>query len=573
MDENKLENLPKDQQEEGAVAEEHFEQEELGGKEQTLSLEEEAKESKEALSLEEEAKESKQDFSIHAEGEKQDMPIGEEEKEKEAEVTKTEPKKEAEGFYYYNRQELEERQKKVDKESGFSDARKREEEFWSRKRREKKNGQKIGIYIGIAILVGIIGGGTMYGANTLMRLMDRESSRQEEIKEPSAAKNKEEIAPTEKIKEDTQAKANPIGGVEEVAKTAMPAVVAITNKSVQEVQNWFGGQIEEYENEYSGSGIIVGENDTELLIATNYHVIEGATTLTVAFADGEAVEGQVKGGDSEHDLAVLAVKLKDIEESTKKEIRIIEIGDSDALNVGQQVVAIGNALGYGQSVTTGIVSALNRKVEVDDTSNTLIQTDAAINPGNSGGALLNMQGQLIGINAVKYAAKEVEGMGYAIPVAIAQPILDDLMNRQTRYRVDEENASYLGIECKNVSQETSEAYGIPMGIYVAGVTEDGPAKKAGIKKGDIIIKLDGISLSDYQGLVDALKYYAAGEKVEIVVARANNGTYEEKKIEVTLGKREDMPQNDRSRKGESEKSQRSPGGGFFQNPDINDLLP
>lgn len=560
MDENKLENLPKDQQGEGAVAEEYFEQEELVGKEQ-------------AVSLEGEAKEPKQDFSIHAEGEKQDMSVQEGGRENKEEVTKPESKKEYDGFYYYNRQELEERQKTGDKESGFSDARRREEEFWTRKIGEKKNGQKVGIYIGIAVLIGIIGGGTMYGANTLIRLLDRESSRQEEVKEPSTAKDKEEIAPTEKIKEEAQTKANPIGGVEEVAKTAMPAVVAITNKSVQEVQNWFGGQIEEYENEYSGSGIIVGENDTELLIATNYHVIEGATTLTVAFADDEAVEGQVKGGDSEHDLAVLAVKLKDIEESTKKEIRIIEIGDSDALNVGQQVVAIGNALGYGQSVTTGIVSALNRKVEVDDTSNTLIQTDAAINPGNSGGALLNMQGQLIGINAVKYAAKEVEGMGYAIPVAIAQPILDDLMNRQTRYRVDKEKASYLGIECKNVSQETSEAYGIPMGIYVAGVTEEGPAKKAGIKKGDIIIKLDGISLSDYQGLVDALKYYAAGEKVDIVVARANNGTYEEKKIEVTLGKREDMPQNDQSPKEESEKSKRSPGGGFFQNPDINDLLP
>ena len=535
MDENKLEDFEKEDQAKEAVAEEHFEPE--------------------AKVLDEEKDKGSKD---------QDQ---------------------SEGIYYYNRQELKERNNEEDKTKRSSGI------YYNRDgslkdlppidRKESFGGQKIAIAIGVAVLVGVIAAATMHGATTLVRVLNKENQAVSRIEEKQPIKEKEaSIAPTEEVKGESQSETNPLGGVEEVAKTAMPAVVAITNKSVQEVQSWFGGQTEEYESQTSGSGIIVGENDTELLIATNYHVVEGASTLTVAFADDEAVEGLVKGADASHDLAVLAVKLEDISESTKKEIRVIEIGNSDSLNVGQQVVAIGNALGYGQSVTTGIVSALNRQVTVDDNTNSLIQTDAAINPGNSGGALLNMKGQLIGINAVKYAASEVEGMGYAIPVAIAQPILDDLMNRQTRYQVAKENASYLGVSCKNVSEETSQAYGIPMGVYVAEVTDKGPAAAAGIKKGDIIMELDGIKVSDYETLVNSLKYYAAGEKVEIVVSRANDGNYREQKIEVTLGNKEDMPQasnpGEESLQEQNPKNgqrKESPRGGFFQGPSINDLLP
>lgn len=535
MDENKLEDFEKEDQAKEAVAEEHFEPE--------------------AKVLDEEKDKGSKD---------QDQ---------------------SEGIYYYNRQELKERNNEEDKTKRSSGI------YYNRDgslkdlppidRKESFGGQKIAIAIGVAVLVGVIAAATMHGATTLVRVLNKENQAVSRIEEKQPIKEKEaSIAPTEEVKGESQSETNPLGGVEEVAKTAMPAVVAITNKSVQEVQSWFGGQTEEYESQTSGSGIIVGENDTELLIATNYHVVEGASTLTVAFADDEAVEGLVKGADASHDLAVLAVKLEDISESTKKEIRVIEIGNSDSLNVGQQVVAIGNALGYGQSVTTGIVSALNRQVTVDDNTNSLIQTDAAINPGNSGGALLNMKGQLIGINAVKYAASEVEGMGYAIPVAIAQPILDDLMNRQTRYQVAKENASYLGVFCKNVSEETSQTYGIPMGVYVAEVTDKGPAAAAGIKKGDIIMELDGIKVSDYETLVNSLKYYAAGEKVEIIVSRANDGNYQEQKIEVTLGNKEDMPQasnpgEESSQEQNPKNGQRkeSPRGGFFQGPSINDLLP
>ena len=343
--------------------------------------------------------------------------------------------------------------------------------------------------------------------------------------------------------------------VSEIASEALPSIVSITTKSVQEVQNYFGmygmygyaPQQQEQEVEGSGSGIIVGKNDDELLIATNYHVVEGADTLSVAFTDGNAVEASVKGFDEERDLAVVSVSLDDVKDDTMDAISIAKIGSSDDLKVGEQVIAIGNALGYGQSVTTGIVSAKNRRMDSDNNTVTegsddssdgvnLIQTDAAINPGNSGGALLNMKGEVIGINAAKYADSQVEGMGYAIPISKAEPILEELMNRETRDKIeDTSKVGYMGIKAADLTTEAIQMYNMPAGAFLTEVTPGGAADKAGIKKGDIVVKLDGQKVSGKNDLVDKLQYYESGETVEVVIARANNGEYKEETVEVTLG--------------------------------------
>ena len=335
--------------------------------------------------------------------------------------------------------------------------------------------------------------------------------------------------------------------VADIAEGAMPAIVAITNKSVQEVQSYFsmfgrGAGVQEQEVESQGSGIIIGQNDEELLIATNNHVVADADTLSACFIDDQAYEAAVKGTDVENDLAVIAVKLSDISEDTMSKIKIAEIGDSDSLKVGQQVVAIGNALGYGQSVTTGIVSAVNRQVGDSDSENGFIQTDAAINPGNSGGALLNMQGQLIGINSAKLASTEVEGMGYAIPVSTASPIIENLMNRTTRTKVSEDQASALGISGQTVDSNTSKTYGIPQGVYVAEVNQGSAAEKAGLQAGSIITKFDGTSVQSIEDLKSQLTYYAAGETVEITVKVADNGEYVEKTLMITLDKAQNAQQ-------------------------------
>ena len=330
-------------------------------------------------------------------------------------------------------------------------------------------------------------------------------------------------------------------GVTSIVQSAMPSIVAITNKSVQEVQNYFsmfsrGGGTQEQEVESQGSGIIIGQNDSELLIATNNHVVEGADTLSVCFADDNACEATVKGTDSDNDLAVIAVKLSDISDDTMSKIKIAEIGDSNQLQVGEQVVAIGNALGYGQSVTTGIVSAVNRQLEDSNSENGFIQTDAAINPGNSGGALLNMQGQVIGINSAKLASTEVEGMGYAIPVSTASPIFEDLMNRQTRTKVSSDQAAALGIKGQTVDSSIAEAYGIPQGVYVAEIEQGSAAEKAGITAGSVITKFDDTTIESMDDLKSCLEYYAAGETVDLVVKIADNGSYVEKTLTITLDK-------------------------------------
>ena len=329
--------------------------------------------------------------------------------------------------------------------------------------------------------------------------------------------------------------------VTSIVQSAMPSIVAITNKSVQEVQNYFsmfsrGGGTQEQEVESQGSGIIIGKNDSELLIATNNHVVEGADTLSVCFADDNACEATVKGTDSDNDLAVIAVKLSDISDDTMSQIKIAEIGDSNQLQVGEQVVAIGNALGYGQSVTTGIVSAVNRQLEDSNSENGFIQTDAAINPGNSGGALLNMQGQVIGINSAKLASTEVEGMGYAIPVSTASPIFEDLMNRQTRTKVSSDQAAALGIKGQTVDSSIAEAYGIPQGVYVAEIEQGSAAEKAGITAGSVITKFDDTTIESMDDLKSCLEYYVAGETVDLVVKIADNGSYVEKTLTITLDK-------------------------------------
>ncbi len=343
--------------------------------------------------------------------------------------------------------------------------------------------------------------------------------------------------------------------VADVAEQVMPSVVAITNESVEEVRDFFSGRSMQYESESAGSGIIVGSNDTELLIVTNNHVVENANELTVSFVDDAAVTAQVKGTDPANDLAVIAVKLEDISDETMDAIKVATIGDSDQMRVGEQVVAIGNALGYGQSVTTGIISAKDRSIDVADegsmmtyedeasTYSDLIQTDAAINPGNSGGALLNMNGEVIGINSAKASASGVEGMGYAIPISKAMPILQDLMNKETRSVLDESEMGYIGIRGQSVSNDATSLYGIPSGVYVTSVTADGPAEKAGLQEGDIITKFDGEALSGMQDLQNKLRYYAAGEEVELTIyTKADGGTYKESSLTITLGDRSELEQ-------------------------------
>lgn len=333
-------------------------------------------------------------------------------------------------------------------------------------------------------------------------------------------------------------RANAGMGVSELVKNSMPSIVSITNKSVQEVRSMFGMGIREYESTSAGSGIIIGQDDEELLIATNNHVIAGANTLTVGFIDDEVYTAYVKGADEDIDLAVVAVKYSDISDSTKKEIRVAVMGDSDKLEVGEQVVAIGNALGYGQSVTTGIVSALNRDVTDDDTDNPLIQTDAAINPGNSGGALLNMNGELVGINSAKIASTSIEGVGYAIPMSAAMPIIETLMNRQARELVDAKKAGYLGISGVSVDKNTAEMYGIPQGVYIQTVEENSAAEEAGLIKSDVIRKVDGVTVSSIADIKKNLDYYEAGETIELVIYRQIDGEYVEKSVDVKLGSRE-----------------------------------
>ena len=362
--------------------------------------------------------------------------------------------------------------------------------------------------------------------------------------------------------------------VSEIASEALPSIVSITTKSVQEVQNYFGmygmygyaPQQQEQEVEGSGSGIIVGKNDDELLIATNYHVVEGADTLSVAFTDGNAVEASVKGFDEERDLAVVSVSLDDVKDDTMDAISIAKIGSSDDLKVGEQVIAIGNALGYGQSVTTGIVSAKNRRMDSDNNTVTdgsddssdgvnLIQTDAAINPGNSGGALLNMEGEVVGINSAKLASTEVEGMGYAIAISDVTDILQNLMNETSRDKLDDSEHGVLGIKGSSVSSEAVQMYGIPAGVFVKEVTEGGAADKAGLKANSVITEFNGKTVSSSNQLIEYLSYYEPDEEVELTVQVPHGTSYKEETVKVTLDENTDADDSDDNDK-DSKKSKK-----------------
>lgn len=377
-----------------------------------------------------------------------------------------------------------------------------------------------------AAVFGGVAGGAFYGiAGNQIKKLDALTNTTTEVASTTSA------ATTQSLSLTSTASVGNGMDVSTIAENVMPSVVAINISAIVEQQGMFG-YTQQYEAEGSGSGIIIGENDSELLMVTNNHVVSDATTVNVTFADGESYEAQVKSTDSDTDLAIVVVKLGDIKESTMNQIKIATIGDSDSLKVGEQVVAIGNALGYGQSVTTGIVSAKDRTNSTNTTP--LIQTDAAINPGNSGGALLNMKGEVIGINSSKYSDTTVEGMGYAIPITAVQDRLDDLMNRQTREKVDESEKGYLGISCATVSSDVSEAYGIPEGVLVTDVASKSAAEKAGIKANYVITKIDGQSISSAEELTEKLNYYAVGETVPITYEYLKDDAYVEKTVDVTL---------------------------------------
>lgn len=332
----------------------------------------------------------------------------------------------------------------------------------------------------------------------------------------------------------------PATDVSQVVEEAMPAVVAVASTAVYQMPDFgfgwfFGGGSQSYEVPSSGSGIIIGENNTELLIVTNNHVVQDTVSLKITFVDDTAVDAAVKGTDTDTDLAVISVPLDQIPQETKEKIAVARLGDSDGLKVGQGVIAIGNALGYGQSVTVGYVSALNREIKTSDgNARVLLQTDAAINPGNSGGALLNMKGEVIGINAAKYSSTEVEGIGYAIPVSGVQDILDELMNRKTRSEVAEEKRGYLGIQGTTVDEDAAAAFGMPKGVYVYKILKDGAAADSQLREKDIITKLDGMTVKSMQELQKFLKGYEAGETIELLVQRQEDGQYKEIQIPVTL---------------------------------------
>ena len=407
----------------------------------------------------------------------------------------------------------------------------------TRKKSSSGFGKKAGISVALAVIFGLVAGAVFQGVNYIgNKYFPTSSTSKVELSQTGQGGSTEEAEPVSNVN-------GTYGSVVAVVQDTKPSVVAITCVSVQQVQDWmFGGN---YQQEVSnaGSGIIVGKNEDELLIATNEHVIEGASEITVTFIDNESVAATVKGTD-ENDLAVVAVKISDIKEETLNQIKVAAIGDSEVLKEGEQVVAIGNALGQGTAVAAGYVSALNQTITFDNVEHDVIQLDIAINHGNSGGALFNMRGELVGINEAKgvvsSTGEAADGMGYAIPINEAEPILNNLMNRQTRDKTSEEEQGFLGVSGINVSSDASSMYNLPVGVYVNSVTEEGPAEAAGIQAGDIIKSFDGQKVSDFAELQKLLTYYKAGETVEVVISRADDGNYEEQTLEVTLAPRKDF---------------------------------
>ena len=383
--------------------------------------------------------------------------------------------------------------------------------------------KKVALVVGAAVLFGAVGGVTMQGTSYLTgKLLGKNTK--STVGTTKTVSNAKLTTSTSTVTSD----------VSDIVENTLPSIVSITNMSVQEVQNFFGG-ISQQESESAGSGIIISQNDSELLVVTNNHVVEGSDTLTVTFNDGNSVEAQIKGTDSARDLAVVAVPLDKISDDTMNAIKVATLGDSDSLKVGEPAIAIGNALGYGQSVTTGIVSATGRTIDGFDGE--YIQTDAAINPGNSGGALLNANGEVIGINSAKINSSAVEGMGFAIPISDASDVIQNLMNKETRSKVSDEERGNLGIKGYDVSEEGAQMYNMPTGVYVKEVMSGGGAEKAGLTKGSIITGFEGSSISSMSSLQEQLQYYKAGEEVTLTVQIPDkNGEYTEKDIKVTLGK-------------------------------------
>ena len=423
-----------------------------------------------------------------------------------------------------------------------------------------KFAKKVGAIALSAVLFGGVAAGSYQGVNALFG-----TSTQTEAQATTSTKSS-------LLKTTSSTTSKGTMDVTDIVKSAMPSIVSITSKSVQEVENYFGmfggrNSIQQQEVESAGSGIIIGKNDSELLIATNNHVIDGAETVSVSFVDNETYEATIKGTDSDKDLAVVAVPLSSISSDTMSKISVATIGDSSKLEVGEQVVAIGNALGYGQSVTTGIVSATNRTLDSTDSSEasydgiSLIQTDAAINPGNSGGALLNMNGEVIGINSAKLASTEVEGMGYAIPVSRVSNIIENLMNEQTRTKVAAEDQGTIGIKCLDVSSQIQQAYNMPAGIYISEVTSGGAAENTGLKSGYVLTSFDGHSITCTSELKSLLQYYSAGETVEVEVQVPDNGSYKTKTFSLTLGTSTSSSDDQQSDSQQNAGSSRSAEGG------------
>ena len=388
---------------------------------------------------------------------------------------------------------------------------------------KKGYAKKVALVVGAAVLFGAVGGVTMQGTSYLTgKLLGKNTK--STVGTTKTVSNAKLTTSTSTVTSD----------VSDIVENTLPSIVSITNMSVQEVQNFFGGTSQQ-ESESAGSGIIISQNDSELLVVTNNHVVEGSDTLTVTFNDGNSVEAQIKGTDSARDLAVVAVPLDKISDDTMNAIKVATLGDSDSLKVGEPAIAIGNALGYGQSVTTGIVSATGRTIDGFDGE--YIQTDAAINPGNSGGALLNANGEVIGINSAKINSSAVEGMGFAIPISDASDVIQNLMNKETRSKVSDEERGYLGIKGYDVSEEGAQMYNMPTGVYVKEVMSGGGAEKAGLTKGSIITGFEGSSISGMSSLQEQFQYYKAGEEVTLTVQIPDkNGEYTEKDIKVTLGK-------------------------------------
>ncbi len=419
----------------------------------------------------------------------------------------------------------------------------------SKKQKKKKNfGRTIAKTVCIALVFGVVAGAAFQGTNFVGQKLFGDKVTAPVSQDASADTAAPEVG-TVQPQTGNSGSEDSSASVSAIVKQCMPSLVAITNVSVKEVQNYWGfgwySQPQQQESTSTGTGIIIGQNDSELLIVTNNHVITGATNLSVVFSVDEGkdgttpVEAQIKGSDATKDVGVIAVKLSDIPAETMSAIKTATIGDSSQMQVGDQVIAIGNALGYGQSVTKGIVSALDREVTLQNDdgstiSNKLIQTDAAINPGNSGGALLNMKGEVIGINEAKLSSNYVEGMGYAIPISDVEGINGDLQNLQTRSEVDSEKMGYLGVTCQDVTSDIAQQYDMPEGVYLKSVVAGCAADKAGLKKGDILTRFDGMGVTTYDTLRDRLQYYEAGETVEVTVQSPENGSYVEKTVSLTL---------------------------------------